>query len=72
MTFNSMHLHGVTKLEIKEDKFTTFTSFNVTATDKEGNEFKCSFFVDVTDKLEYINEVDGKIKVHERNIRFTN
>jgi hypothetical protein len=54
-----MHLHGVTKLEIKEDKFATFTSFNVTATDKEGNEFKCSFFVNVTDKLEYINEVES-------------
>jgi|TARA_R110000803_G_scaffold85487_3_gene151824 hypothetical protein len=57
MTFNNMHLHGVTKIEIKEDKFDTFTSFNVTATDKEGNEFRCSFFVNVMEELEYTNEV---------------
>ena len=57
MTFNNMHLHGVTKLEIKEDKFATFTSFNVTATDKDGYEFRCSFFVNATDELEYINEI---------------
>ena len=57
MPLNSRFLHGVTKIEIKEDKFTTFTSFDVTATDKDGNEFKCSFFVDAMEELEYTNEV---------------
>jgi hypothetical protein len=68
MAFNSMYLHGVTKIEIKEDKFTTFTSFDVTATDKDGNEFKCSFFVDAMEELEYTNEVViGKRNLTELN-----
>ena len=50
--------HHITKLEITENKFSDFSTINVTATDKQGNEVTFKMFVDSTDKLEYSNEVE--------------
>lgn len=55
---NEMTVHGITKIELTENKFTSFSTINVTATDKQGNEVTFKMFVDSTDKLEYSNEVE--------------
>ncbi len=53
-----MTVHGVTKIELTENKFSSFSTINVTATDKKGNSISFKMFVDSTDKLEYSNEVE--------------
>lgn len=53
-----MTVHDVTKIKLTENKYTSFSTINVTATDKKGNSILFKMFVDSTDKLEYSNEVE--------------
>lgn len=55
---NEMTVHDVTKIKLTENKYTSFSTINVTATDKKGNSILFKMFVDSTDKLEYSNEVE--------------
>ncbi len=59
---NEMTVHGITKIELTENKFTSFSTINVTATDKKGNSISFKMFVDSTDKLEYSNEVEVEVE----------
>jgi hypothetical protein len=58
MSNSEFTTHHITKLEITENKFIDFSTINVTATDKQGDEVTFKFFVQGTDKLEYINKVE--------------
>jgi|TARA_R110000851_G_scaffold69437_2_gene155552 hypothetical protein len=58
MSNSEITTHHITKLEITENKFIDFSTINVTATDKQGDEVTFKMFVQGTDKLEYINKVE--------------
>jgi hypothetical protein len=60
MSNSEITTHHITKLEITENKFIDFSTINVTATDKQGDEVTFKMFVQGTDKLEYINKVEVK------------